>query len=74
MCRGGRFWTMRQYAGFADAEESATATSSSSNRARLASRSPSISRRRSGTTRMTRSPARWERWASPSRRSPTWRP
>ena len=50
----GRPWTMRQYAGFATAEDRTRATATCSRRARRGFRSPSTCRPRSATTRTTR--------------------
>ena len=66
----GRLWTMRQYAGFATAEESNQRYRYLLAQGRPASRSPSTCRRRWATTPTTRWPrARWARSAS---RSPAW--
>ena len=71
----GRFWTMRQYAGFGTAEESNKRYKICSMRARPAFQWPSTCPPRSVTTPITRwPPAKSARWESPSIPSPTWRP
>ena len=54
----GRFWTMRQYAGFATAEESNKRYRYLLEQGRRACPSPLISRRRSAMTRTTHGPWR----------------
>ncbi len=69
----GRFWTMRQYAGFGTAEETNGASITCSAPARRGSPPPSISPRRWATTPTLPAPAaRWAGWAWPSTRSTTW--
>ena len=73
-CTASKPWTMRQYAGFATAEETNERFRYllAAGRAR-ASRPPSTCRPSSAWTPTTRSPpARWAGWASPSTRSRTW--
>ena len=70
-----RLWTMRQYAGFATAEETNRGSATCSSRARPACRSRSTCRPRWATTRTPPRPrARSAGSASRSRPSPTWRP
>ena len=69
-----RFWTMRQYAGFATAEETNRASATSSSRARRGCRSPSTCRPRWATTpTRPRRRARSAGSACRSRAWPTWR-
>ena len=65
----GRFWTMRQYAGFGSAEDA-----NSRYHYLLKSGQTGLSVAFDLPTQMGRGPpARWARWASPSARSPTWK-
>src|SRR5882757_2116546 len=69
----GRLWTMRQYAGMGDAEESNRRYKFLLAHGRKGSRWHSICRRRLGTTRILHWHwARWERLGWRSIRSRTW--